>query len=355
MFVPPHCPNRNCPQYTDARPRFFKRNGFYGPKCRPRPVQRFRCRTCGLGFSRQTFRMDYRDHRPDLNAKLFTLISSGVGLRQASRTLGLSLRCTELKFRKIARHLRRLNLSLRDELESDDAGFHFDELESYEGQRNARPLSIPVLIESHSRFIVWAESATIRPRGKMTPKRRRDVERAERRHGIRRDCSPRAVARTLARGSPMASRAQCIVLQTDEKPSYPAAARRSFGKDRLSHQQTNSQLARGTWNPLFAINHEEALMRDLMGRLRRQSWLVSKRRRYLDLALQVHIAYRNLVRKRFNTDSESPAQLLGFAPRRLTPHEALSWRQERGRDSVHPLSRQGQTVREWCRRQLATA
>ena len=43
-------------------------------------------------------------------------------------------------------------------------------------------------------------------------------------------------------------------------------------------------------------------MRDLMGRLRRESWLVSKKRRYLDLGLQVHMAYRNLVRKRFNHD-----------------------------------------------------
>ena len=43
-------------------------------------------------------------------------IASGAGLRQTSRTLGLTQRCTELKFRKIARHLRRLNLNLRAQL-----------------------------------------------------------------------------------------------------------------------------------------------------------------------------------------------------------------------------------------------
>jgi hypothetical protein len=32
--------------------------------------------------------MDYRDHRPDLNPKLFELLASGVGLRQSSRLLG---------------------------------------------------------------------------------------------------------------------------------------------------------------------------------------------------------------------------------------------------------------------------
>ena len=113
MFQPPRCPNRECSQHTAPRPGFCFKRGSYHPKCRPRPVPRFECRTCRRSFSRQTFRSDYRDHRPDLNARLFVLIASGIGLRQASRNLGLSLRCSELKYRKIARHLRRLNLNLR--------------------------------------------------------------------------------------------------------------------------------------------------------------------------------------------------------------------------------------------------
>jgi hypothetical protein len=56
------------------------------------------------------------------------------------------------------------------------------------------------------------------------------------------------------------------------------------------------------------------------------------------------MAYRNLVRRRFNRDEASPAQILGFVPRRLTPEEVLSWRQEWGRRSVHPLSRRGVSV-----------
>ena len=115
MFNPPRCPNRNCSFHLSPAPdtRWFARHGQYQPLCRPHPVQRFRCLGCRRRFSRQTFRMDYRDHRPDLNPKLFELLASGVGLRQSSRLLGLSLRCLELKYRKIARHLRRLNLNLQ--------------------------------------------------------------------------------------------------------------------------------------------------------------------------------------------------------------------------------------------------
>jgi transposase-like protein len=349
VFSPPFCPHRRCSQHVTPRPGFCVRYGRYRPACRARPVQRYRCRACRRSFSRQTFRADYRDHRPDLNPKLFLLLASGMGLRQAARVLGLSRRCTELKFRKVARHLRRLNLSLRAPLDGERS-FHLDEFESYEGERNTRPLSIPMLIDTDTRYIVWAESAPIRPRGKMTPRRKKALKRSEKRHGVRRDLSRGALARTLARGAALVSSARQVLLKSDEKSSYPWLARQAFGRSRLVHLQTNSQVVRNTSNPLFPINNAEAIARDLTGRLRRESWLISKKRRYLDLALQLHMAFRNLLRRRFNYDQESPAQLLGFAPRRLSAWEVLSWRQEWGWRSVHPLSRSGASVGRWLSR-----
>jgi hypothetical protein len=289
--------------------------------------------------------MDYRDHRPDLNARLFQALASGVGLRQASRNLRLSLRCTELKSRKIARHLRRLNLNLRQAL-GEGSSFQLDELETYEGRRNTRPLSVPVLIEKRTRFIVWAESATIRPRGKMSRARMRAMAQDEKRYGRRRDRSVRSLRRTLDRGADLAKRMRKVLLETDQKSSYASLAREAFGKERLLHSQTSSRLPRTAANPLFPINHTEAMARDLTGRLRRESWLVSKKRRFLDLGLQVFIAYRNYVRRRFNFDRASPAQMLGFAPRRLEEGELLSWRQDWGRRSIHPIARGSESVEE---------
>jgi len=290
--------------------------------------------------------MDYRDHRPDLNGRLFQSLASGLGLRQCSRNLHLSLRCTELKFRKIARHLRRLNLNLRWGV-SKGACFQMDELETYEERRNTRPLSVPVLIEKKSRFVVWAEAATIRPRGKMTASRRAAMEQDENRLGKRRDRSWNALRRTLARGRLLATSLEQVVLETDKKTLYEGLARRALGAARLLHSRTSSRLPRTVANPLFPINHTEAMARDLMGRLRRESWLVSKRRRYLDLGLQLFIAYRNYVRRRFNFDDESPAQLLGFATRRFTEQEVVGWRQDWGERSVHPLARVVESVAQF--------
>ena len=338
MFRPPRCPYRLCSQHLEPQLSFFRRHGSYRPKCRSQPVPRFRCLVCLRTFSRQTFRMDYRDHKPDLNPKLFQSLASGIGLRQSSRNLRLSLRCTELKFRKIARHLRRLNLNLRGPL-PDDSSFQLDEFETYESRRNTRPLSVPVLIETKSRFLVWAESATIRPRGKMTPARQQAMLEDELRFGRRRDQSRGKLRRTFRRAADLARSLSRVVLETDKKTAYVDLAIAAFGRDRLVHGRTSSRLARTIANPLFPINHTEAMARDLTGRLRRESWLVSKKRRYLDLGLQVFLAYRNYVRRRFNFDQLSPAALLKFVPRRLTETEVLSWRQDWAERSIHPLPR----------------
>ena len=352
MFHPPCCPNRNCPKHTRPTPKFYRRRGYYQPLCRAQPVPRFLCKSCHRGFSRQTFRADYHDHKPHLNARLFESLATGIGLRQTARNIGLSLRCTELKFRKIARHLRRLNLNLRGPL-PPGSKLQFDELETYEGRRNTRPLSVPVLIEREHRFVIWGESAPIRPRGRMSKARATALLEDEAKYGRRKDLSRRSVARTLQRGADVAAELEAVELFTDEKSTYPRAARTAFGAGRLTHHRTNSKLARMTWNPLFAINHTEAMLRDLLGRLRRESWLVSKKRRYLDLGLQLWMAYRNYVRKRFNYDTESPAQLLGFLPRRVACRELLTWRQDWGRSSIHPLARRGVSVAAWHERRAA--
>ena len=88
VFCPPRCPNPDCPAHRVeklGRTDFYDRKGYYHPKCRARPVPRFKCKVCNRGFSRQTFRQDYCDNKPHLNARLFDLLASGLGLRQASR------------------------------------------------------------------------------------------------------------------------------------------------------------------------------------------------------------------------------------------------------------------------------
>ena len=126
----------------------------------------------------------------------------------------------------------------------------------------------------------------------------------------------------------MAGGLAIVALATDQKRVYGLLARAVFG-DRLRHETTSSLEPRTAWNPLFPINHTEAMMRDLNGRLRRRSWLVSKKGQFLGLQLLLHMTWRNYVREHTCRDvKRSAAQILGFTERRLTSSEVLGWRQD---------------------------
>ena len=65
--------------------------------------------------------------------------------------------------------------------------------------------------------------------------------------------------------------------------------------------------------------------------------MASKKRPFLNLQLNVFKAYKNYVRPRFNGEKGTPAMVLGLVHQRLTPTDLLSWRQDWGWYSPHPL------------------
>ena len=354
MFVPPRCPNPLCPAHSDPKPGFFKRAGFYHARCRPHPIPRFRCKSCKRGFSRQTFRLDYRDHKPHLNAELISRLASGVGLRQTARELPLSLWGLQKKFRKLAKHLCELHANLLAPV-SREVAFALDEAESFEGNRTVRPLTIPLVIEQGTMFVAGAAVGTLPPRGRRSPAERRTIEADRAKHGKRLNESRRVVGEALACAARLVGGEQArLQLRSDRKTSYPRLIDKAFRRGAaapapvIEHVRVSSQQRRDTTNPLHRINLTLAMARDLNGRLRRRSWLHSKQRRFLALQLGVFACYRNYVRLRFNGEKETPAQLLGLLPQALSLEELLSWRQDWGRSwSVHPLARHGESAAEW--------
>ena len=352
MFEPPFCPNRACPRFRDPAGRFYVRRGTYRAKCRPQPVPRFRCKTCDRWFSRQTFRADYRDHKPGVNLAVLTHLCSGVGFRQTARMVGLTRRNLVHKARKLARVgvAADRNLQVRERRRALLRGgpgavaLQMDEFITYEGCRYSRPVAIASVIEPWSRFFVASEVASIRPSGKMTERRRHQIAKDEARFGRRVDESPRACVDAFSRAARLFPTASVVVVDTDERPGYRGYIRRAFAKRRISHRRTPGSAPRGHGTPLFPINQTEAIARDLLGRIRRESWLVSKERRWLQLFVDLHRAIRNWTRPRFNFDAESPAELLGFAPRRLEWREFFRWRQDWGQRSPDPFGRGNRTL-----------
>ena len=343
-FVPPRCPHRDCEQHQNPSDKFFRHHGWYQARCRPEPIPRFRCRYCGRTFSRQTFRLDYRDRKPETNAPLFDLLTGGVGLRQAGRIVQLDIHSVQGKLRKFGRHCALLHDNLSPALPAERA-FLLDEEETYE-TASIRPLTMPVLIERESWFVVATAVGSIRRAAPAGTARRRRQELDEQKHGRREDQSSRCVTAAMAalqRRQPTGG----LKLLTDQKASYATIASQVFGQ-RVQHLTTSSKRVRNTHNPLFPINTTLAMTRDNCGRLRRRSWLVSKKAERLQAHLHVFTVYRNYVRQRFNSDQrrQTPAWFLKLLPRELRPENVTGWRQDWGTLSIHPLSTCGS--RAYC-------
>jgi hypothetical protein len=243
------------------------------------------------------------------------------------------------KARKLARYAGQLHDNLSRKLPIGRT-FVLDEEETYE-HASIRTLTMPVLIEKDSWFVV---ATSVGPTRRLAPagtKRRHWQDHEELKHGVRSDRSRACVIEVLQKLDQRLDGA-AFVLHSDLKSSYATIARELFG-DRVTHERTAGSDPRTVRNPLFPINTTLAMTRDNCGRLRRQSWLVTKKGVYLQSHMHQFVVYRNYVRKRFNRDKEpkSPAVHLHLLPRSLTVPEAIRWRQHWGVRSIHPLSLDG--------------
>ena len=358
MFRPPRCPNGACKMHAQPEPDFFVRNGSYVSKVKAHRIPRFRCKTCRKGFSRQTFRHDYRDKKPYLNVAVYQSLCSGVGYRQSARHIDLTRRNFTNKARKIQRTVGALDANLLERagaVEIERASprpldFQFDEFETYEMCRNTMPLSVPTAVESESRLILGTIAASIRPRGTMTKRRIARIERHRQRYGEREDRSSEACQDVLKRAASFRPNASVVRINSDFKTSYPGLIARVFTRSKVQHHKTLGRAPRNADSPLAAINLAEAVIRDLTGRVRRESWLTTKKCAYLNLHLGLFCCYRNWVRPRFNRDHECPGEIAGFAERRLRPGEVVGWRQDWGQRSPSPYGMGQRAVEsEWAR------
>ena len=339
MFAPPCCPNPRCRHHRESVGWRFHRRGSYRPRCRRFSIPRFHCLACRRTFSRQSFRADRGDRRPETNVRIFEMLASGVGLRQIARNLHLNAQSVQNKLRKYGPVLGHMHDNLCREL-PEGRTFLLDEEETYE-QKSIRPLTVPIVIEANTWFVVATEVGSIRRLAPAGTARRRAQDHEERQHGRRPDQSRRCVQKVL-KVLEARLRAGALTLRSDQKSSYATLVPEVFG-ERARHETTSGRDPRTSFNPLFAINVTIAMSRDNNGRLRRKSWLVTKLAEKLRHQLAIFVGYRNYIRQRFNRDprADSPAKLLGLLPRALSWREVLRWRQDWGERSIHPMSRSG--------------
>ena len=318
-FFPSICPRPDCPSRRGSA-FAVRRRGVFQRHCDGRVVRRFLCLTCRRGFSEQTFRLDYRLKRPELLPRFFLDRVSKCTHRQSARNQGCSRTTEERHFRRLGEHCRAFHEHQLLSLASSRATtFLLDELETYEEHRTQKPVTVPILIERESGFVVDIQVGALAARKKLESRPARSSE-------------SRRVVRNVferLRALPKENRSALRVL-TDEKPSYARILKELFPANearRLEHQTTPSTRRRDWTNPLWPINHTLARVRDNVSRLVRETWAAAKKRRWLASHLSIWIAYRNYVRGKTNKHHQvTPAMSLGFQEQPWSVRELLAWK-----------------------------
>ncbi len=326
-FQPAFCPRSDCPSHAGASFRFRLR-GCFQRRCDRRSVQRFVCLSCSRGFSEQSFRLDYRLKRPELLARFFLDRVSKVTHRQSARNHACSRSTEERHFQRLSQHCAAFH-SARLAEASARGGlgevFLLDELETYEQHRTQRPVTVPVMIERASGFVldvrVGALAARVRPGQTKHFRPARQLER----EGARKSESRQVVKEAFERLREVSSKQGMICVLTDEKPTYAQLLRELFG-ERCLHLTTASTRRRDVRNPLWPINHTLARMRDNVSRLVRETWAAAKLRRCLAGQLAIWVCYRNYVRGRTNRKPRvTPAMALGVQQQPWKVRQLLQW------------------------------
>jgi hypothetical protein len=204
--------------------------------------------------------------------------------------------------------------------------FQLDEQETFETDRRLMPVTVPVLIERYSFFVVHAEAVPMGPRGRLSPSKQARRIQLEERSGKRWNESSRGVLacfKALRR-----VKDDWLDIETDKKRTYRPLLHRVF--ERLAaHATYSSKLARTRYNPLFPINLTLAMMRDGISRLVRRTWAHAKLRARLADHIWIWIGFRNYVRNVTNDrPGVTPAMLLEVARKPWTPAALMRWRPE---------------------------
>ncbi|MBK7641635.1 MAG: hypothetical protein IPJ19_01075 [Planctomycetes bacterium] len=327
-FQPTRCPCKS-PE-CDSSPSFqYQRRGRFRRACDGREVQRFQCKRCKRTFSTQTFRVDYRLRQPALERRVFSSLISKVTQRQAARDLHCSRGLVARRNKTYGMHCRAFHEQMIFERGSSlswSGCFLLDELETYEHNRRLKPLTVPVLVHKPSYCILYATVGKLPPRRPLSKANLRKLAALERAEGTRRSESRTKVAECFDVLEAITQKSGAVAVRTDEKHTYRALLQERFG-ERLLHSRTNSKVRRTFRNPLFAVNHTFAMLRDGLSRLVRRTWAGSKEREKLEWHLWIYAAWRNYVRPITNArPNETAAMVAGLAPRMLEVSELLQWK-----------------------------
>lgn len=166
----------------------------------------------------------------------------------------------------------------------------FDDVETSEHSK-LKPLSVSVVVEADSQYILGIEVA-------VKPCSGRNAEKSRRKYGARPDLRPEAWRKLFTRLAP--ALAPDVEVTMDSNPFYPQAIRNVIPGARLqvvagrpAVTAGQGEMKQGGFDPLFWVNHGAAMLRANINRLIRRTWCTTKVAERLADHLAIYAHFHN--------------------------------------------------------------
>lgn len=263
------------------------RRGFYRRKSSSKPTQRLVCRGCNKGFSTATGGAFYHHKKRHLGPTVFKLLTGGFSQRRIALDLRINRKTVVRKFVWLG-NWSNILLELSNESFPKPETVLFDDLETY-CHTKLKPLVLGVIVEEKSRRIL---GSVITEAPHKNPILRRI---SEEKYGPRKD--RRHVGREALFSKVKHALPDDVIIKTDMHTHYPVNIRRHFPKAKhLAFKSKRATVAglgelkeRGR-DPLFGINHVNAMLRANINRLFPKTWCTTKK----PDRLAIHVAIYTL-------------------------------------------------------------
>ncbi|HEX5043290.1 MAG TPA: hypothetical protein VFV75_10315 [Candidatus Polarisedimenticolaceae bacterium] len=288
-----------------------------------RRVPRFHCRTCGGGFSLQSFAFSYYLKRADLTVPIAAQLVAGSAHRQIARTLGCAPSTVTRRSARLGRHGLMLQALALQHVQIEEP-LVYDDFEGF-AHSQFQPTGIGIPVGQRSWFAYGAEAAPHGRAGRMSP--------AQRLHAAKlalpkhRDSARNALTRTLSRLLPRAKGALRLV--TDGHQAYTRAVASVGTQGRVAMEvhpnprrgpkgARRSTLALRRDHAMFAADLAHLLIRHSQAHHRRETIAFARRHNALMERLHLFLVWKNLVKRRSERDgrSSTPAQCVGLTDSR---------------------------------------
>ena len=255
----------------------YVKKGWLKNKKQPRPIRQYQCKACKVRFSANSLKTTKLQKKPELNKKIMVLYCEGNTLRGMARILKVDYKTVVRKWRFMAQQARTRHLKTLHTKEIVTQYIQFDEMETFEKTRK-QPLGIELSIRPSTGQILSAKVCRI-PIRALTIAKSESVAynlKTNREQGFREMMLE--TAKALDEG--------CSVMSCDGQPQAVKMAKLMCPESMI---KTHVDDYAGMWR----LNHTCAKLRHHLSRLKRKTWATTKKLEFLQMHLDLFIAYQN--------------------------------------------------------------